>query len=396
MRYLALCLLFVIVFLPAVEAVVPATDLFLPSVGRGQGACPGDVCSLWRTDVWIFNADPASTVTVEMTFLRRNAANSDPEVETVEIGPGQTLELADIMATVFQLDGVFGALRFVAGEEIVVTSRIYDANVQTNTGTGTAGQFFPALPARLALSAGETTDLIGLARDSDGDWRTNFGFVETTGFPADVTVELLDGNGAVLSDTSYEIGSFGSRQMSIADVGGPPGENQRIRVQVSEGPGRLLTFASLIDSRTGDPSTVEMVTLQPNRMVGWYEGVVMTTDGLRIDGGIELAVSTDGLTEFAGVVGIPCDDAFFTVDFGTGPIPATALENDGSFVTVMVMPYTDGGVQVFTIEWTLSGVLEDDGVLSGTLQSVTSDSVGGWSVCEGTAVRGWRAAWVER
>ena len=36
---------------PASFAVAPATDLYLPSVGHAQGACPGGVCSQWRTDV---------------------------------------------------------------------------------------------------------------------------------------------------------------------------------------------------------------------------------------------------------------------------------------------------------------------------------------------------------
>jgi hypothetical protein len=165
-------------------------------------------------------------------------------------------------------------------------------------------------------------------------------------------------------------------------------------VTVTGGPGRLLTFASRIDNRTGDPSTVEMVTTATDRSQGLYEGVIMTPDGLRIDGGVELDFSADGLTAYSGVTGIPCGDQWFTVDFGTPPFPALAPAADGSFSTTLVVPYTDQGIPVFTIEWTLSGVLQTDGVVSGSLQSVTSNGLGAWAACDGTAVRAWRAGWV--
>ncbi len=395
MKQLGFLICVAVVVSPCVDAVEPARDLFLPSVGRGQGSCPGGVCSLWRTDVWVLNPDASATASVDILFLRRGQANPDPTSVTVAVGPGQTLELTDIMLTSFASDGVFGALRFVADRDVVVTGRIYDSNVQTNAGTGTAGQFFAALPAHLALSAGQSTDLIGLARDSAGNWRTNFGFVETTGQPASITVELLDGGGASLASASYDFSAFATGQVSIADVGGPPGENQRLRATLSTGPGRLLTFASRIDNRTGDPSTVEMVTTQQSRLTGTFEGVVMSTDGLRIDGGIELALSSPGLTEFAGVTGIPCGEQIFTVDFGTPPIPPVAVASDGSFAATVTIPYTDAGVPVFTIEWTLSGTVRDSGVITGALSSLTSEGLGPWSDCDGPSERSWRAGWVE-
>lgn len=396
MRYLALCLVLVGIPAGVVDAVVPATEAFLPSVGRGQGQCPGGICSMWRTDVWLFNADPSVEVAVEISFLRRNADNLNPASVTVGVGPGETLELADILADTFGLDGAFGAFRFAADGDVVVTGRIYDSNVQTNIGVGTAGQFFPALPASFALAEGESTDLIGLARDNADSWRTNFGFVETTGQAAEVLAELIDSDGTVLSSKTYALSGFGTGQTSIADIGGPGGENLRVRIRVSEGPGRVLTFASRIDNRTGDPSTVEMVTALQNRQVGSFEGIVMTPDGLRIDGGIELAVNAAGLTDYAGVTGIPCGDQLFTVDFGTPPVPPIPLQGGGIFSTVLVMPYIDAGIPIFTIEWTLSGTLSADGVMTGVLQSVTSEGLGAWSACDGTAVRTWRAGWVER
>ena len=374
-------------------AVTASTELFLPSVGRGQGACPGGLCSLWRTDVWVFNPG-SQAVAVQVAFLERGPSNLNPQTVSVEVGAGATLELVDVMAGLFNLDGAFGALRFEADVEIVVTGRIYDSNVETNLGTGTAGQFFAAIPSRLALAEGDSTSLIGLARDASQIWRTNFGFVETTGQTAQALVELINGDGIVLGEATYTFDGLGTGQVSLADLGGISGDNLRLRATVVAGPGRLLTFASLIDNRTGDPSTVEMVFNEANRTVGSFEGVVLTPDDLRIDGGIELVFTAAGLVEFAGVAGIPCGDQIFTVDFGTPPVAPVDVAADGSFSVSIVVPYTDNAVPIFTTEWTLEGVMHEDGVVSGSLQSVTSEGLGGWAVCDGTSTRSWRAGWV--
>jgi len=378
---------------PLALALTPSTELFLPSVGHGQGSCPGGVCSEWRTDVWVLNsADVAATV--EVSFLVRDADNSDPVSETLTLSAGETRELTDVMLSLFGIDDAFGALRFEADREVVVCGRIYDANVQTNLGTGTAGQFFAALPAAAAIPSGQSTDLVGLARDEAGEWRTNFGLVETTGEPATVAVELLDGSGATLATATYEVAGLAVDQLSLADVGGPQGTNQRLRLSVTAGSGRVLTFASRIDNRTGDPSTVEMViaSMAP-RSTGRFSGVVMSSDGLRVDGGLELGISSAGLEELAGATTIPCGDESFTVDFGTPPTNPVPIAADGSFTITLTIPYVDGAIPIFTIDWTLTGTLDSSGAASGTLRSDTHDGLGYWTACNGTSDRGWHAGW---
>jgi hypothetical protein len=217
-------------------ALTPSTDLFLPSVGRGQGSCPGGVCSEWRTDVWVLNSGSA-TAMVEVSFLVRGADNTSPASETLTLAAGETRELADVMLTLFGVETGFGALRFAADREVAVCSRIYDAHVQ-KPGTGTAGQFFAAR-RRQPSGAGDATDLVGLAR-MRGTWRTNFGPGDDR--RAKVLVELLDGNGARWPRPPR------SRRLR----GGPalpgrldgPQENQRLRA-ASGGSGRVLTRLTL-------------------------------------------------------------------------------------------------------------------------------------------------------
>ena len=95
----------------AALALVPAPELFLASVGRGQGSCPGGVCAEWRTSVWISNPSSTTTAHVEIAFLKRGQANTSPAVVNVAIAPGQSKQFADIFNGLFQLDGVFGAFR---------------------------------------------------------------------------------------------------------------------------------------------------------------------------------------------------------------------------------------------------------------------------------------------
>lgn len=384
--------LIVLLLTPSLFAVSPAKELFLPSVGRGQGACPGGVCSQWRTDVWIFNDHASAAVTVEISFFARGADNNDPARQNVVVEAGETRELADVMQSVFNMDGVFGGLRFSAEQPIVVTGRIFDSNVQTNAGSGTAGQFFGALPARASIGVGESTELIGLARD--GDWRTNFGFVETSGESATVEATLFGGDGSPLANETYEIGAFGVDQESMNTFGGSVGQNRRIRLEVVGGQGRILAFASRIDSRTGDPSTVEMVGGSAlTHSEGVFSGLVESIDGLRVDGGIELLVSEDGVVGLSGLTGIPCGDDLFSVDFFLSTTYPFPIAEDGSFSATLTQAYVDNAIQLFAIDWTLDGSLDDNGAMNGTLTSQVYDGVGFWAPCDGASQRLWRAGW---
>lgn len=379
--------------LPAL-AVAPATDVYLPSVGHAQGACPGGICSQWRTDAWIFN--PGTTAaTVQIYFLQRDHENTAPTPQTVTVAAGETKEYVDIIYSLFNLDGVYGALRFVSNVEVVVTGRIYDENVQTNKGTGTAGQFFAGMSSQSAIGSGESTELVGLAQDSASLWRSNFGFVETAGASATLEVKRLDATGATLATKTYSLRAREPQQFAITDIGGPLGTNQRVTIKVTGGSGRVLAFASRLDNRTGDPSTVEMTTKPAvaAHTTGRFDGIVLTPDGTLVDGGVELTVSNLGLTGYAGITGLPCGSESFVVDFSeTLTTPAT-IASDGTFSTQVDIPYGTSTQTYFTTRWTLSGTLATDGVMTGTLRSETTGGSGDWAGCNATVDRTWRAGW---
>ncbi|MFI5166832.1 MAG: hypothetical protein ACHQQS_09455 [Thermoanaerobaculales bacterium] len=252
----------------AALALVPAPELFLASVGRGQGSCPGGVCAEWRTSVWI--TDPSSTTAaqVEIAFLKRGQSNTSPAVVNVTIAPGQSQQLTDIFNDNFHLDSVFGALRLRSNVAITAFARTYDSNVHTSKGVGGAGQDLPGVPFQNGIISGQNTVLAGLAQDAGGVWRSNFGMVEVVGQNCTVQADVLDGSGNVLGTKTYQLLPFEAIQPSITDIGAPLGTNQRVRLTVTGGNGGIIGFGSLLDNTTGDPTTVDQV----------YGGVVDATD----------------------------------------------------------------------------------------------------------------------
>jgi len=252
----------------AAFAIVPGPEVFLASVGRGQGACPAGVCAEWRTSVWVTNPSTTETAQVEIAFLQRGQANTSPAVINVWIQPGQGEQFTDIFNDYFHLDGVFGALRLRSNVHIAVNARTYDANVTTNRGVGSAGQDLPGIPFENAIAAGEHTTLAGLAQDAGGVWRSNFGMVEVMGQSCTVEAELLDGTGTVLATKTYNLLPFEPIQPPITDLGGPLGTNQRVVLNVTGTSGAIIAFGSLIDNTTGDPTTMDQV----------HGGVISATD----------------------------------------------------------------------------------------------------------------------
>jgi len=255
-------------------ALTPATELYLASVGHGQGACVQGVCAQWRTTVWVTD-NSATAATLEIAFLKRGQANLSPLEVAFTVDPGHSHEFTDIFADTFHLDGVFGAIRIRSNVPVTATARTYDANVHTSKGVGTGGQDLPGIPFELAVPPNESTEIAGLAQDAGGVWRSNFGFVEVTGQNCTVLAELLDGNGNVQGSKSYPLAGFEALQPAITDIGGPLGANQRVRLSVTSTTGAIVPFGSRVDNTTGDPTTMEQIRgtdITPLVLAGTWNG----------------------------------------------------------------------------------------------------------------------------
>ncbi len=386
----------------AALATVPATDQYLPALGHAFGAADvNGVRPWWRGDVWIFNPSSTQSATVTIFLLRRQA-NPSPESRVITVDPGDTRYLQDVIYGTFGYDNLFAGLRLLSSIPVLVTAESYDANVTVvNKVQGTAGQFFAALPANLALELGEASDLPGFDQDGTGTagtFRSNLAVVETTGNPVTYNLQIYNGAGSLVGTKAYSLGAreVGQINYVITDVTGATGTNDRVRVVVTGGTGRMIAVGSRIDNRTGDPSTIDMVAIHQS---GQFEGIVLSAStGTIVDGGLQLVIGGGVLTDFQGVAGIPCGSDSFTLDFSPTGGSNVAVGPDGTFTTSLSINYTDGTNNLFTTNWTLAGARAADGTWSGTLTSDTTNgvNVGGYNyaTCNVLGVtRQWRAAW---
>ena len=393
-----LVILFLVMVAGNALATVPGMDLYVPAVGHGLGAVSNGVQAWWRGDVWVFNPSATQSATVDIFLLLRNQANPNPAVRRITVNAGETRYLPDIVFNNFGLDNTYGGLRIVSNIPVVVSGRSYDANVTVvNKGQGTAGQFFSGVPASLAIGLGESTDIVGLDQDNfqtTGLWRSNLAFVETTGNPVDLTVSRIDSNGSQVGSITTHLEGRQVSQINyvITAIVNTYDTNQRIRVAVTGGNGRVITNASRMDNRTGDPATIESVMVY---MSGRFEGVVLdASGGTRVDGGLQLQISGGAVTTYSGVAGIPCGAESYTLDFSPNGGSSVPINADGTFLTTVSIPYTDGTNTLFTTNWTLSGARAKDGTWSGILKSDTSGGTGSWASCNALNItRAWRAGW---
>ncbi len=237
---------------PSAQATFAATDLVIPSVGHG----PGAQGSWWRTTLWLSNQNSAQT-TCEIQLLLRNQENLDPPSYRLVLGADEVRRIDDAVWSLFGLQA-FGALRVTCDKAILASARIY--NQPGADPRYSQGQFFAGVPESFAIGIGEATDVPGVNQGPDGDFRSNFGFVEVAGRTTTVEVELLDGDGTHLGSRNYTLRPLEAMQVSLSDLGlgARPTANGRLRVRVVGGSGRVLAFGSMVANGSQDASTLEM------------------------------------------------------------------------------------------------------------------------------------------
>lgn len=238
-----------------VAASEPGTELFLPAVGTGPGVPP----SFWYTTIWVFNPNEEA-VEVEFSFLLRNQSNNPSDVtDTIEVDPGEVVQIDDAVTTLFGVQG-FGAIRAVADEPVYVTARIF-SQATGQEERDSSGQAFAAIPEGRSIGTGEGTDLIGLTNLEGGDFRYNVGFVETTGQPIRILASVFSSSGSSWISNSIQLQPYEQRQMSIDELYNNvigEGDNFRLRVTGDQGDGRVIAFGSRVANGSQDATTFEM------------------------------------------------------------------------------------------------------------------------------------------
>jgi fibronectin-binding autotransporter adhesin len=232
------------------------TPTLLQQSGSSKFVLPGvadlanDVAN-WRTDMRLFNA---SSSPVQATLLFYSLNGGAPKVQQLTLAPNEVRALDNVLAGTFGVTNDGGAIHVTTASPVnlIATARTFN-----QTTTGTYGQFISAVTPNDAAALG-TRPLQLLQVEESDRYRSNIGIAEVSGKPAKVEMTIAPPDSKVTAVVTIDLGPNEFRQLNqvLKSVGLENTFNARISVQVIEGAGRITAYASVIDSKTQDPTFV--------------------------------------------------------------------------------------------------------------------------------------------
>ncbi|HVN76420.1 MAG TPA: S8 family serine peptidase [Thermoanaerobaculaceae bacterium] len=218
---------------------------FLSGIARIPGVAP----AFWYSDVSVLNAT-TSPASLRITFY---GLSSFPAPFTDTLGGSQQLTFADVLSSLFSVNQDKGMIVVESTVPIQAVSRTY-SRVTSGPTVNTFGQSYVGLPASQALTTAATGWFPALR--SDGAFRTNLEFVNTSAVQTDVLVSFYTAGGAPIGSTTVTVPALRWTQVVRAL---PAGQAAAFaKVQVVSGGAQILGSASVIDGNSTDPTTIPM------------------------------------------------------------------------------------------------------------------------------------------
>jgi len=211
---------------------------------------------VWASDLNLTNLG-ADALTYNFQFLPRGADNGEVEMsESFTLAGNQAIAYSDIWNSMTGDQGS-GAINVCVdnADNAGITSRIY--SIASN---GTYGQTFVGMrgsaPAKVAT--GEKVRL-GYLFEND-DFRTNIGFMNAGANAITVMVEFFDMDGTSLGTKGVNVAPYSNTQWNKAYTLDPINASGITAgfadVWTDTADANFLTYASIVDNGTGDPSTI--------------------------------------------------------------------------------------------------------------------------------------------
>jgi subtilisin-like proprotein convertase family protein len=125
---------------------------------------------------------------------------------------------------------------------------------RTEANFGAAGDEVVAIPITEALGSGDAADAIRI--EHDAAFRTNVGATEVAGGTARLRFTLFDSGGNALGNIEKIIGPHQQLQFSIVEISATPVLDGRVRLEVVDGDGRVVGYASVVDNASSDAEFV--------------------------------------------------------------------------------------------------------------------------------------------
>jgi hypothetical protein len=353
-------------------AITPSDDLLIAGAARTR---------LWVDDLYINNPS-ASTVDVEVFWLERGQANPDPVSATFSIAPNETLILPDVILETFGMNRGNGAFRITASGGVVTANLIALAVIDDEFGRRTLGSGFEAVPAAAAVSAFESTDVMGMT--ATADFRTNL-FALAGAEGVTMHLDLLDPDGGVLDTQTVSLATYEPWLSNVTDLwDATPFDNGTAHVRVTAG--SMVILGSKIDNHqmSQDPTTLEAAfSAGASSVDGTYRFAIWDSEAFATGGNLEIE---DGVVE--AIVGTyinydkldgqgqaACD---FLFQFGVGFEP-TPVED-----FAMGVEFTDSYPDSGDLTWTITFTVDDNLGFLGTVEAVGENFSGIEEGCNGS------------
>jgi hypothetical protein len=230
------------------------------TISSGRYVVPGiaDLVGISRfaSDMRVYNGGQFTEQLTLNYYPQAGDPTPRPEPINRTIAPGQILAIDNVLPSLWSLGQTGGAVSIDASPEssLVVTARTYSPLPDG----GTNGQFIAGFTADDAVGVGEHA-LQVLQLEQSPQYRTNFGLVEVTG--KDALVELIaykpDSKISAITHVPMAANEFRQIGFILRQFFGDTNiYGARISARVIGGEGRVASFASVVDSKTSDPTYV--------------------------------------------------------------------------------------------------------------------------------------------
>jgi hypothetical protein len=135
---------------------------------------------------------------------------------------------------------------------IIASARTYDDH-----GSGTYGQFIPAVTADQAIGVADRSLEVLQVEESER-FRTNLGIAEVSGSNArvEVTAYVPDAKTTPTMTVNLQPHQFTQLTSVLSKMGIGTTYNARLSLRVVSGSGRITAYGSVIDNKTQDPTYV--------------------------------------------------------------------------------------------------------------------------------------------
>lgn len=257
-RFALLCIGMMLLTVEAFAAST-ADELWILATGRGPGASGSN----WVTDLVVTNSGE-DAVEVELSFQGQPAA--DPFRVTIDAG--QSRAFPDVLQSQFGLSSGAGAIHVEAvdddGEDEATADSVQlsaQARVYQQAAAGTFGQSLEGMADEDAISAdGEVATAVIAGVTHDSTYRTNWFAVnvgeDDAGEPveSEVMLEVIRPDGGISASKNYVLAAGSWLFVPLSDAAASMAGGT-LRFTMLRG--AAIFGASLIDSRTNDPATLE-------------------------------------------------------------------------------------------------------------------------------------------